>query len=244
MKILDISHWQTVKSWTKVAKETKCVILKATQGTSYVDPTFYKYRLEARNHDLLVGAYHFADGKDVDEECDHFIEKIGTLLEGEFLVLDYEIHLVNPLNWCGKFLNRCEIRTGIRPLLYINTSTYNSYKWQKENLWLANYNVNDGKLHTIPYPCVLHQYTSRGAIGGIDGYVDLSVGEIDDLKKLGKKIVIPEPPKPEVLPDVYTEVSEPVAVANIAKKDTSGETWRDLLLEIWQIIKRFFKVIQ
>jgi lysozyme len=246
MKVLDISHYQTVKDWAKIAKEVSCVILKATQGVSYVDPTFYKYRVAARNAGLLVGAYHFADGEDVEREVDHFIETVGELLEGEFLVLDYEIHLADPLNWCGKFLNRCEIRTGIRPLLYINTSTFKSYKWQKENLWLASYGVNDGKEHPIPYPYVMHQYTSRGAIGGIDGYVDLSVGDIEELRKLGKKIAIPETPKPEVLPDVYSTPENPVAPPNIASGDVvvTKSIWQDAILEIVKLIKSFYNIIK
>lgn len=249
-KVLDISHWQTVKDWAKVAKETKCVILKATQGTSYIDPTFYKYRVAARNEGLLVGAYHFADGNDVEKECDHFVETVGTMLEGEFLVLDYEIHLADPLNWCGKFLNRCEIRTGIRPLLYINTSTYKSYKWQKENLWLASYGANDGKEHPIPYPCVMHQYTSRGSVGGIDGYVDWSVGDVDELKKLGK-ILTPEPskiPKPiNTPPEPQAATVDPnLNAQSIPVEQTptkEQDLWQAALLEIWILIKKFFNIL-
>ena len=228
IKVLDLSHYNPVQDWLKVSKEIDCVILKATQGKSYLDPTFYKNRVDARDSDILVGAYHFADGGDVNREVDHFLSKVGEMLEGEFLVLDYEIHLSNPVEWCEDFLNRCEKKTGIRPLLYINTSTFKSFKWGDEKFWLASYGVNDGKYHPIPYPFVLHQYTSRGVCPGINGNVDLSRGvSKNDLTALGKPKIVISTPAPVT----------PVPEAPVSAQNEPQSFWQKLISLIYNLIK-------
>lgn len=243
MKVLDISHYQTVKDWAKIAKEVPCVILKATQGLAYIDPTFQNYRKNARENGLLVGAYHFADGNSYLLEAEHFLETVGEMQTGEFLVLDYEIHLENPVQWCTSFLNHIQLKMGFRPLLYINTSTYKNFDWKNENFWLASYGVNDGKVHTIPYKCVLHQYTSRGKIGGIDGNVDLSVGEnLEDLKKLGKPKTTQNLP-PEQTSDVQSDnIPLKPETATVPTNLKPQSVWQDALLEILNLIRNFFKL--
>jgi GH25 family lysozyme M1 (1,4-beta-N-acetylmuramidase) len=216
MKIIDCSHHQGVIDWKKVKKTVKCVILKATQGLSFVDHTFQDNRNKARKEGILVGAYHFVDGNDAIKEADNFLKTVGKMLPGEFLVLDYEIHLNNPDLWCVTFLDYVFKKTGIKPLIYINSSTANGFSWSKVikggyGLWIANYGLNNGKMGKAPtigkFPMyVLWQYTSRATIEGINGFVDMNDTYLDleTLKQYGLKS--PTSPKIEAQASPVVEV--------------------------------------
>ena len=59
--IIDISHHQADPiDWTKLkANGTVGVILKATEGTSYTDPTYASRKKAALAAGLAVSSYHF-----------------------------------------------------------------------------------------------------------------------------------------------------------------------------------------
>ena len=67
---VDVSHYQTIKDWGKLSKAVDFIILKSTEGLSYVDATFQDKRNNARQKEMLVGAYHFASGIDGKKEAD------------------------------------------------------------------------------------------------------------------------------------------------------------------------------
>lgn len=48
------------------------VILKATQGVNWIDPTYVRRRKLVTDAGLLVEAYHFLDGSDPDSQVAHF----------------------------------------------------------------------------------------------------------------------------------------------------------------------------
>src|ERR1043165_2723197 len=61
--VIDVSHYDDTPDWTKVAAAgIAAVIHKATQGTSYVDPTFTSARSGVPAAGMLWGAYHFGTG--------------------------------------------------------------------------------------------------------------------------------------------------------------------------------------
>jgi lysozyme len=61
--VVDISHHNGVVDLQKAkANGLVGVIQKATQGESFVDPTFETNRTAAINAGLLFGAYHFGTG--------------------------------------------------------------------------------------------------------------------------------------------------------------------------------------
>jgi GH25 family lysozyme M1 (1,4-beta-N-acetylmuramidase) len=213
----DISHYQGKIDWKKVP--LKFAVLKATQGTGYVDPTFYNNRLEARKNDILCGAYHFVDGNDMAAECDHFLSTVGQMVEGEFLALDYEIHLKDPVKWCEAFLDRCYAKTGIRPLIYLNQVTLNGFNWKpciNYGLWIARYGA-EPVLKDFPF-IAMHQYASNGKVKGITGNVDMDTAfmSLDTLKKYGK------PTTPKIDPPVEI-IPEPINVPTIPENPTTGQ---------------------
>lgn len=178
MRLLDLSHHNTVTNWDLIKDP---VILKCSQGVDFVDNKFKEYQAEARQRNLYLGSYHFADGSDPIEEAEHYLKTLGEIRKGELLVLDYEINLPNFDSWCAEFMTHIQLSTGVIPYLYTNESRA-KMTWIKSTaypLWVARYFDNNGTRTGEPssgaWPkWIIHQYTSRGHVDGIKGYVDLN----------------------------------------------------------------------
>ena len=174
---IDVSHHNII-DWKKV--NTDFVIMKATQGVLFVDSELKTNREGSKN--IQQGFYHFADGGDWKKEAKHFLETIGKV-KNEWLVLDWEIDHESPVEWCSGFLSYVEKKTGIRPFLYTNEARVLRYNWEpctKYPLWIAKYGTNNGLKQKEPNTGAwdnykIWQYTSRGKIDGIAGFVDLNI---------------------------------------------------------------------
>ena len=91
----DISHHQSVVDLNAYAAAGHDrVFLKATQGLSYVDPTFTARWRQAGALGLARGAYHFAEAdNDGGAEFDHFLSVVlaaDAIGERDILCLDAE----------------------------------------------------------------------------------------------------------------------------------------------------------
>jgi len=193
MRLIDLSHTNPVTDWDLIQDP---VILKCSQGVDFVDNKFKEYQAEARKRNLYLGSYHFADGTSPEEEANHFVDTVGEIKDGEFLVLDWEIEHADPDKWCLLFLERVQKLTGLFPMLYTNEARVKAINWKytsKFPLWIAKYGKNDGTMGTEPNTgqwdkYQLWQYTSRGHIDGIDGYVDLNYTPLTIEELTGKQI--------------------------------------------------------
>ena len=65
------------------------VIVKATEGTTYVNPQFERQAGDTLDSGKLLGIYHYAHN-DVIAEADYFLSKVGDYLGKAVLVLDWE----------------------------------------------------------------------------------------------------------------------------------------------------------
>lgn len=93
MKVgVDLSHWQASVDLAKADETLDFVFLKATESTSYVDPTFGpRWRaLDARS--MPRGAYHFGHpASPASAQAAHFLSIVGpTWQEGDVAILDLE----------------------------------------------------------------------------------------------------------------------------------------------------------
>lgn len=190
MKGIDVSHHQGTIDWSKV-KDVDFAVLKCTEGTSFFDHEFTNNKTGCRKYGILAGFYHFAGGEDAIKEADYFLEQVGGILAGEFLVLDYEIHLTDPVTWCKKFLDRVYSKTGIRPLIYLNVSTIYSFDWsiiaKDYGLWIADPSSATPRIGEFPYYVIWQHGTEpvTGFANPID--VDSTLISLDVLKKYGMK---------------------------------------------------------
>lgn len=86
--VIDISHWETIPDWTKLDKRVCGVIMKATQGKYYIDPTFRSSWNGTRAIKVPASAYHFFDANDVPSQVANYLtacEDVGIIVSGKWM---------------------------------------------------------------------------------------------------------------------------------------------------------------
>ena len=77
---IDVSRWQGNINFEQVANSgIQIVYIKATEGTTYVSPTFEKSYLNAKENGLKIGFYHYVTARTEEEakaEAQFFASKI------------------------------------------------------------------------------------------------------------------------------------------------------------------------
>jgi GH25 family lysozyme M1 (1,4-beta-N-acetylmuramidase) len=192
---IDISHWIDVPDFNALEPKPWLVITKATQGTWLLDAKYGEYAEEIPAAGIRLGAYHFMEPGDEVAQADWFCEIILQVgLRGnEILGCDMEVPGVN-LAEIRNFLDRVQLRTGIRPIIYSSQLMLEALypnnicpEWLKsETLWIAEYPSSPDMTNEIPSWIVprglsksnigLWQYTDDGIMKGIPGNnIDLNL---------------------------------------------------------------------
>ena len=167
LKGLDISNWQSVGTGDQAED---FVICKATEGVGYVDPSCDAHYQRAKSQGKLLGVYHFArpDMNSAEAEANFFVENIKGYVGEAILVLDWEVATHN-VAWAKAFLDRVQLATGVRPLIYMSASVVSSYDWSSVagadyGLWIAGY-PNAYNVPNPPTPTEADMPYSTGAWG-------------------------------------------------------------------------------
>lgn len=88
--VVDLSHWDPADDYEAVlAAGIVGVVYKATEGESYADPTYVAQQHAAKAAGLKWGAYHFADGSNVQGQIDNFM-RFACPDPDELFCLDWE----------------------------------------------------------------------------------------------------------------------------------------------------------
>ena len=168
------------------------VIIKATQGTSFVSPDFKRQITQALSLNKLVGVYHYATGADINAQVNHFIETIMPYLGNVIIALDWEGQdnsKFSDYKFCEDMLDLIHRRTSYTPFLYMSKSVCRQYKWEKGRyypLWAAQYKLVAPTTYTSdPWTdtkgwgawsgCAIYQYSSRGRLAGYNKSLDLDL---------------------------------------------------------------------
>lgn len=165
----DQSYWQPNQ-----ITEGDFILVKATEGTGYVDPTCdAKYQMN-KNAGKCLGVYHYARpdlGTTAKDEAKFFVDNIKGYIGEAILVLDWESANKWDVNWAKEWLDEVLRLTGVKPLIYMSSSVTFAYDWSSVvsgdyGLWVANYGNNDGSNHGCPDVgywgvVAMHQYTSN-----------------------------------------------------------------------------------
>ena len=213
---VDVSHHQNDAGMDlrRVAMATDFVIVKATQGTSFVDPRVRQNLDGLREVGRLIGTYHFAgDTNQVPgapvAEADHYCNTVDHR-PGEVLVLDYEPVKppADPDGWCAAFLTHVRRRTGVVPMIYMGELN-SRVGWSRTRalgpgLWIARYGKDDGQRPGLTLNVGvwgrwdMWQYTSKGRVDGCSGPVDLDDfdGDAATWRRLGGVAAPGEPGGP------------------------------------------------
>lgn len=188
VKLIDLSNNNATPHWDAVAKAGIAgAWMKVTEGNSFIDGTWTARSEAARAAGLRVGGYHFARpavGSGTMQAA-LFIRSLGAVQPHDLrpaLDLEDTGHLT-PTElrvWAHDFNQKVLADTGVGPLLYSYSAFLAGLNWQTPagyGLWLASYGADDGQPHAARPPLpwkryVAHQYTSKGVVPGIAGYVD------------------------------------------------------------------------
>lgn len=197
---VDVSRYQGQIDWNILASgDISFAFIKATEGSSHVDPCFaYNYE-EARKTDLRVGAYHFFSYDSSGQtQADHYIavvEKTSGMLPP---VIDLEFYGDKEQNPPAQdqvrreltvMLERLEEHYGMKPILYATEKSYALYledAFEEYDVWIRNIltapRLADRRNWTF------WQYTDRGRLAGYQGdekYIDMNVfhGSPEDFLK-------------------------------------------------------------
>jgi lysozyme len=143
--VIDISHYENVsQDFVTTAKAgIAAVILKATQGTGFVDPTFLPRVAEAKAAGLLVGAYHFLDGSSPAGQAAHFLTVAVFKGMVNWLAIDWEPYPASQASimQAATAVASIQAATGRWPTLYTIRSMLSASNrtLSKCPLWLAEY---------------------------------------------------------------------------------------------------------
>lgn len=178
----DVSHYHPITDWAKAKANCPFLISKATQGTSYVDPTLVEFISGCENNKIPYWLFAYlnkgnelAQAKFLVSTCK---DKVGDYFVG--YVLDVETD-----NTAANVKSAMDYISGlgVKAMFYHMYADYASYKSVIASLtencawWEARYGNNTGS-YSASYPCHsgvdLHQYTSNGTCSGVSGKCDLN----------------------------------------------------------------------
>lgn len=175
---IDVSHYSGTIDWTQVkAAGIDFAFAKATEGTTFVDPTFATNWDAMKSAGVIRGAYHFFHPElDPTDQANFVVATVGTLSATDFpIVLDMETNggesestvVANALT----FLSVVEAATGRTPIIYtsnrvITTVSGSSPLFASYALWDAEYGV---ACPVIPAPWTTWSIWQTDGTGTVDG---------------------------------------------------------------------------
>lgn len=180
---IDVSHYQKDIAWEIVGQNSHMayVYIKATEGAEYVDDKYERNLELAKAYGLKVGAYHFYR-PNVPPEVQ--LRNFTAVCKGKdqdlLPMIDVEVRPTMSVTvFCDsllRFLELVEAHYKQKPLVYTGTNFYNNYLLGKLNdykLMIAQYSAREPKL-ADGRDFTMWQYTGKGRIDGVKGYVDKS----------------------------------------------------------------------
>ncbi|MBQ4140823.1 MAG: glycoside hydrolase family 25 [Clostridia bacterium] len=187
---VDVSTYQGSIDWeTLSSQEIDFVFIKATEGSSLVDPRFSENFAKAQEQDLAVGAYHFFSyDSSAEAQAQNFINTVIPFDGMLPPVIDLEFYGKYDKEPAGRsfvdeqlglFIKAIEDHFGMNPIIYATERSYDLYlsgAYEKYDIWIRDVYfdpaLSDGREWTF------WQFTNRGRLKGYSGkekYIDMNV---------------------------------------------------------------------
>lgn len=221
---------------TTLAANTWVLWWKATQSTSYTDPTFFKTwarRTLFRNR----FAYHWLSSTtDVHQQADHFSQIVGLLGPGDGAMLDAEeggITAAGCLAWCEAVEAVTHRPVSVYTGLYVSGGSI----WKSDALRMSQYGprafhvaayVTEENLRariistgSQNYPWQAWQFSSNGPVPGITGRADMN--RVDDRGAYDLATLLNTPqPQPQPQPPLPPQGANDMAIATFEVNGLPG----------------------
>ncbi len=187
---VDVSSYQGEIDWDVLSAEgIDFAFIKATEGSSFVDPCLVNNHTNAQKTGLSVGFYHFFsyDSSGV-TQAENFIRSVTPFPGMLPPVVDIEYYGAyaeepkareDVLPELTTMLAALEAYYGLKPILYATESSYERYlegTLADYDIWIRNVmtepTLSDGRTWTF------WQYTNREKLNGYHGketYIDMNV---------------------------------------------------------------------
>lgn len=207
-RYIDVSRWQgkiKMEGWQAIKEAGyKGVMLRACgnsadgkPGKAYIDKTFENNYANAKAAGLDIGVYYYTKATS-EADADKELAVLRQALRGKELTMPVAVDMENAVltvlkpkdltNLAAYHLEQIE-KMGFFAQLYTYTSYANRFlemerlaeRW---DIWLADYT---GKTPKVAFRYSAHQHTSKGAVPGITGNVDLNVTTLNYPKIIEKK---------------------------------------------------------
>lgn len=200
---VDVSAYQGEINWETLAGQgIRFAFIKATEGSTFVDPKFAVNFENASRTSLRIGAYHFFsyDSSGI-TQAENFIATVPKIDRQLPPVVDIEFYGDKEANLPDITKTQAELKDllfkiqnyyGVKPIIYVTDKTYDLYikdVFQAYDIWIrsvySNAHISDGRAWTF------WQYSNRGRLKGYKGvekFIDLNVfsGSADEFKNYGK----------------------------------------------------------
>ena len=187
------------------------VIVKATQGTGYVNPKCNHQWDLAGQLGKKRGLYHYAGGGNPVAEAQYFINNIKNYVGQGMLIIDWEGYQNSSWgnsNWVRQFVDEVHRLTGVWCVIYVQESALNQVANCAKDcaVWVAKYASMNWNSWTVP-----NMNVSSGAFSSIAGWqytggdMDRSIWYLDasawdKFAKPGNVNIKTETPKPTPAP--------------------------------------------
>jgi GH25 family lysozyme M1 (1,4-beta-N-acetylmuramidase) len=201
---MDVSGYQGNVAWsTAYANGARFAYVKATEGTTYTNPSFGQQYNGSYNVGMIRGAYHFArpNVSGGATQADYFVNhgggwsRDGKTLPGALDVewnpysggTCYGLSASGMVSWILAFSNEYHARTSRWPVIYTATSwwsqcTGNSHDFSSTNpLWVARYSSSAG---TLPYAWGYYTFWQNADSGTFPGDQDQFNGAYSQLQAI------------------------------------------------------------
>lgn len=192
LNFIDISSYQADLNLVAVSSSIQGVIVKATEGTSYVNPYCDRHYQQAKSADLLRGFYHFAGSDDPIAEAAFFYRNVMGYIHNGIPVLDWEgvyrngkLVFEQSVDWVNKFVRQFHSLTGIWCWIYANPWRFNQGGVEQNCArWVASYPevAHPTFAQAASWNCpnadgnvVAWQFCSDGILSGYNGALDCSL---------------------------------------------------------------------
>jgi lysozyme len=200
---VDVSSYQGEIDWEILSSQNiRFAFIKATEGSSFIDPYYETNFTNARKTELRIGAYHFfsydssgfTQAENFISVVDKYDDMLPPVVDVEFYG-DKEKHLPEKdsvQTELGNFIQSIELHYGVKPIIYATEKSYRLYiaeSFTDCDIWIRNVitkpKLSDGRQWKF------WQYTNRKKLDGYSGeekYIDMNVfnGTIEEFNSYVK----------------------------------------------------------
>lgn len=181
LNFIDTSNWQG--GYNPALTGADAVIVKATEGTDFVDPYCDSIIQQAMATSMPWGFYHFAGDGDAVAEAAFYVDNCRNYFGQGIPVLDCEGN--QSVDWINAFAEYVHAQTDVWPWIYANPWRFNQGGVNQNCArWVASYpdvaSPTWSQAQSWDCPAadgnvVAWQFCSDGTVNGIAGNVDLDL---------------------------------------------------------------------